>query len=428
MWKRVKSIFPSEHQWAMRQLSAYADGELSGPDSARVEAHLKECQTCTEELSSLRWAVELTAQMVMVKAPRSFLITAATAEPRRRALSAAYVYLRSATVAVAALLLLVLASDFLWLYRLFPGEPVPQTAVRKALPAMVEAPVEREGIRGEALATVVVEKEVVLETEGPAEKVVDTAVAEEVEAHTDQIVEELAQKVVDEAVAEEVVVKEVQMEKEAEKPAEKPALSMAPEPGAEKEAVNVLGATLTSVAGTPERVLLEAKQAAPGVEQVAKAEMAQEEPRLLTVPETDLAPLASRAGGQPETPVKENAVASERVISTSTPAAAMPTPTPPVPDRAAERAVVSEHVIATPTLAVAMPTSAPPAPDRVVKRAAPTPYPTPLPLPAPVAEATQPSRRALPPWHLAVRLAELGLGLLTIVLLGSALVIRRRHR
>ena len=104
----------------------------------------------------------------------------------------------------------------------------------------------------------------------------------------------------------------------------------------------------------------------------------------------------------------------------------MPTPTVSAPDRAAERAAVSERVLPTPSEAI--PTSAPPAPDRVVKRAAPTPYPTPLPLPAPVAEATQPSRRALPPWHLAVRLAELGLGLLTIVLLGSVLVIRRRHR
>jgi len=144
MWKWLKRVFASEHQWAAQQLSAYLDGELSPPHRAHIEAHLKECQTCAEELRTLHWTVNLTAQMPVLKAPRSFLVTEAIAQPRRTPFSVAYVYLRSATVAVAALLLVVLASDFLLPYTLPPGMPTPQIAMRKAVPVVEEVQVEEE--------------------------------------------------------------------------------------------------------------------------------------------------------------------------------------------------------------------------------------------------------------------------------------------
>jgi len=155
MWKWLKRVFPSEHEWAAQQISAYLDSELSPSDRTRVEAHLKECQTCAEELHILRWTVSLAAQMPMLKAPRSFLITQAIAQPGRMPFSAAYVYLRSATIAVAALLSVALASDFLLPYALSPRMPAPQIAVRRAVP-----PVEELRVEVEAVHTVQVEKEV----------------------------------------------------------------------------------------------------------------------------------------------------------------------------------------------------------------------------------------------------------------------------
>jgi len=138
MWRWLKRIFPSEHEWASQQLSAYLDDELSPSDRARVEAHLQECPICAEELHTLRWAVSLTAQMPTLKAPRSFLITEATAHPRRAPLSTAYLYLRGATVAVAALLLVVLASDFLLPYILPSRMPAPPAAFPVAEKEVVE--------------------------------------------------------------------------------------------------------------------------------------------------------------------------------------------------------------------------------------------------------------------------------------------------
>ena len=149
MWKWLKRVFPSEHEWAAQQLSAYLDSELSPSDRERVEAHLKECQTCTEELRTLRWTVSLAAQMPTLKAPRSFLITEAIAQPRRMPFSVAYVYLRSATVAVAALLSIVLASDFLLPYLLSARVPPPRMAVRRAVPAVEELRVKVEAVQEE---------------------------------------------------------------------------------------------------------------------------------------------------------------------------------------------------------------------------------------------------------------------------------------
>ena len=111
MWMWLRRVLRSEHKWAADQLSAYLDNELSGRDRARVDAHLGECSTCAEELGALRWTVELTTQMPRLRAPHSFVISDAVPRPSWIPYRLAYLYLRGATAAVAALLLLVLGSD-----------------------------------------------------------------------------------------------------------------------------------------------------------------------------------------------------------------------------------------------------------------------------------------------------------------------------
>jgi len=151
MWTWLKRVLQSEHQWATQQLSAYLDGELSPSDRARVEAHLRECQLCAEELKTLRWTARLTAQMPMLKAPRSFLITEAVAQPRRARLNVAYGYLRSASIAAAALLLIVVMGDLLTPYVLPSQVSSPPGMVRKISPATNKVPPEMR-VEAERLA------------------------------------------------------------------------------------------------------------------------------------------------------------------------------------------------------------------------------------------------------------------------------------
>jgi len=378
MWTWVKKMFPSEHGWATRQLSAYLDSELSPSDRARVEAHLKECRTCLEELRTLRWTVDLAAQMPMLKAPRSFLITEAIAQPHRAPFGLAYVYLRSATVAVAALLLIVLAGDFLWSYRLSPTSPTPQVMMRKALPAVEEAVVEREVIK-EVPVEKVVEKEVVVEREVEVVK----------EAPVEGMVREGAVETV-------VVEKEVQAEKEAEEPA----LLTAPMLRAEKTATPFPMATPAPTLGIAKSMELEAKQVAPPMEQAPKEETEQE-PVTPMAPSADraadmtLGPTESRAEVGQEVPAAASTVAS--AVATSTSTRAFPTPTLPLPQRVADRAV-------------------------------PSPQPTPPPPAAAVAETIEPTSGRYAPRRSAVRLTEYALGLLVILLAGSTLVLRLRRR
>lgn len=205
MWKWLRRVFPSEHEWAAQQLSAYLDSELSCSDGARVEAHLRECQTCVEELRTLRWTVSLAAQMPALRAPRSFLITQAMARPRRRLFGVAYVYLRGATVAAAALLSLVVATDFLLPYALSPRIPGQPMGARPAVPAREELPVVVEAVREVQVeeeverrppATAPVALELAEATKPPAEAVAVEQEAEgEIQLEAAQLVKkEVAQK------------------------------------------------------------------------------------------------------------------------------------------------------------------------------------------------------------------------------------------
>lgn len=48
---------------AVALLSRYLDGELAGDDLGRLEAHLHECDDCTEHLAQLRLTVALTGRI-----------------------------------------------------------------------------------------------------------------------------------------------------------------------------------------------------------------------------------------------------------------------------------------------------------------------------------------------------------------------------
>jgi len=55
-------------------LSAYIDNQLSPRDRTRVAEHLRECDSCAQELQSLQATVRLLQAMPAVRAPRSFIL------------------------------------------------------------------------------------------------------------------------------------------------------------------------------------------------------------------------------------------------------------------------------------------------------------------------------------------------------------------
>jgi hypothetical protein len=163
-----KAQSKAEHRRIKEMLSVYIDGELPPGDRARVEEHLAECAECAWELETLRQTVELVGQLPKVPVPHAFTIYEA---PRPRWVSLfqakwAYTYLKGATALAAALLILVLVGDVLFLsQRAAPGF-APAMAPAKELAAPAAAP------------TVVAMQEAPLaptEAPGPPEEVLDEA-------------------------------------------------------------------------------------------------------------------------------------------------------------------------------------------------------------------------------------------------------------
>jgi hypothetical protein len=266
--------------------------------------------------------------------------------------------------------------------------------MRKALPAAEEVVAYSEAVK-EIPVEEVVEKEVVVERkvvkEAPIEGVIKEEPVETVVVEKEVVVE---REVVAEAPAAMELVKEVQVEKEAEEPV----LLTAPVLRAEKAATPLPAATPAPPTGIAESGDLEAKPVAPLVEQAPKEEIQQElvipmTPPAERAPDRVLDPAESRAEVGQEAPAGTSTVVS--AIATST--RALPTPTPSLP-------------------------------QRVVDKAVPSPWSAPLPPAAAVAEAVEPTRSPHPPRRFAVRLIEYVLGLLVVVLAGSTLVLRLRHR
>ncbi|HEY3079899.1 MAG TPA: zf-HC2 domain-containing protein, partial [Chloroflexota bacterium] len=100
----------SEHERVRRDLSAYLDDQLDPDDRARVERHLAGCTDCQAELESLRRTVGMLRMVPPVAPPRSFLLpTSAAPAARPGHYSPLYFQLRTATAALAAMLVAVVA-------------------------------------------------------------------------------------------------------------------------------------------------------------------------------------------------------------------------------------------------------------------------------------------------------------------------------
>ena len=77
MLEMLKKIFNRGHGRFLEMLSDYLDGELPEAERIALEAHLQGCDSCTEELESLRATVQLMHRMPEVEAPRSFRLAPA---------------------------------------------------------------------------------------------------------------------------------------------------------------------------------------------------------------------------------------------------------------------------------------------------------------------------------------------------------------
>jgi len=111
LWNRLRQ---SDHGEVRQLLSPYLDGEVSEREKTFVEKHLPSCQTCRDELESLRWTTGLLGQVATEPLPRSFTLRRADVEPARKVprLRWAYPLLRGATVVTALLLMVTLAVDW----------------------------------------------------------------------------------------------------------------------------------------------------------------------------------------------------------------------------------------------------------------------------------------------------------------------------
>lgn len=141
-------------------LSAYIDGEVTRQEASLVEHHLQECGSCSEELASLQWTVNLLREVPPVPVPRSFVVRPADIEPepaRQRFTFPNWLVngLQWATVATAALAILVFAADFLTVGRPATAPAITQPPLalqtqREAAPMAVEEEAPAESAPPEA--------------------------------------------------------------------------------------------------------------------------------------------------------------------------------------------------------------------------------------------------------------------------------------
>ena len=177
------------HARLRRLLSTYVDGSASGPERARVEAHLSGCEACRREADALRATIDLLAALPEAVSSRSFALER---EPEPVKSVGPLVWTARVAAPAAALLLVALVvgnvtgiigeGDGLNLLGgMAADESIREVAVERIVTREVirEVPVERiVEVEKEVVRTVVVEvpveviKEVVKEVEVPGETVV----------------------------------------------------------------------------------------------------------------------------------------------------------------------------------------------------------------------------------------------------------------
>ncbi|MCA1815723.1 MAG: FecR domain-containing protein [Acidobacteria bacterium] len=137
---------------AARRLSAFAHGELSDAEAARVAEHLRSCATCRAEFDEIKFGIRLAETLPAREAPASLWggIEASLARdsaPRaRRATGARFRSLTTSRLAVVSCaLVLLLVGGVAWLhFRPSPGGAWDVSAVAGA-PTVGQSRVEKRG-------------------------------------------------------------------------------------------------------------------------------------------------------------------------------------------------------------------------------------------------------------------------------------------
>lgn len=123
------------------QLSAYYDGQLAEPERLAVEAHLRECATCSKAFDEIRLGVRLASQLSLSHAPESIWseLHKPAASQRSRRWIFASVASGMAVLAIVLLILVRKASGPSWevtglpgMARLRAGEVLQTDSVSKA--------------------------------------------------------------------------------------------------------------------------------------------------------------------------------------------------------------------------------------------------------------------------------------------------------
>lgn len=99
----------TEHDRVAALLSAYVDDRVNDGERALVDRHLQTCAACRNDLSTLRATVRVLRAAPTQRVPRSFILPRAMARQPRPAWT--FPIFRAATVAVAALLMIVVIGD-----------------------------------------------------------------------------------------------------------------------------------------------------------------------------------------------------------------------------------------------------------------------------------------------------------------------------
>jgi len=406
---------------ATDMLSSYVDGQLSARQQALVEEHLQGCPTCTEELRTIRYTASLLKAMPPVRLPRAFTLSEADVgrspaySPSRRLLT----YLRGASAAVAALLVVVVVGDVIQTTSVRQAPQIasaPRAVMSTAIDAPVEMVLEKElpvPVSGDAETPII---------EEPLEFAAEELPASAEETHSAQpqakTVQEYAAPI--EPVAAE---KAVEAEAEAEKPPEIRGLSVTPEgedlgmggggpPEGEAQGLgsgsSPDGAPLgMGGGGPPEPELLEAASAIDTVEPATQATEVPQEP-------TVAKELAAQPAPSPAETTAEAVAEVEKVVALTAP---IPEPSPTT-----EPSIPTSEPLPTPSPEE----KEPPASETMAAPAEPRPTPIPLRSPTLPSSETHSTQSLVRGWWTPLRALEISLGGLFVVFLILSIVFRRR--